>query len=146
MMTETSFWELIWRGWLLPKPWLLYEFIKWYFGNLKSSGKWLLINKVVELFSYLQWWGLCSPCAGRSPWGVGESSQSPGRRKGHFCLGSALKWAGPRKAKHLSKSEIGNESWTQNKAHCWVGLRPVAAPQFIPLKLSLHSLLFFMDF
>lgn len=76
MMTETSFWELIWRGWLLPKPWLLYEFIKWYFGNLKSSGKWLLINKVVELFSYLQWWGLCSPCAGRSPWGLGEAHRA----------------------------------------------------------------------
>lgn len=51
---------------------------------------------------------MCSPCAGRSPWGVGESSQNPGNRKGHFLPGlSSEMRCGLRKASICPNLKLG---------------------------------------
>lgn len=87
------------------------------------------------------------PVCWKKPLGSGGKLTEPRKQEGPFPSRFKL-WneVWPQKSKHLSKSQIGNESRKQNKAHCWFGLHPLADPQFIPLELPLPSLLLFMFF
>lgn len=52
----------------------------------------------------------------------------------------------PWQSKHLSESQIGNETWKQNKARCWFGLHPVrVAKPYLSWLLFLWSCLYLLS-